>query len=343
MKLIQLVTGATWSSRSRDAFNLAEAWRASGRSALMVIPRQWVPQPFIAERGIPFHTINIGGFFDVFAPVQLSKLICGEERCVIHAHTVAEAEVASKAVRLAAKEGAKARIVLTLHRLPDRLTPSVKAVLHSCAAIIVSGVEASGKLNAMDCDVMEKVHPLTPGTPLCHAATPPLPHSLAPEKPITFLYHGAITKAKGTDKVIASFVASSSKPVQLIMAGEGPGRDVMPMIRLIRSEHLTDRVEWPGTVNDLEQLIARCDVGICPGYSPCDFSLGAAECEAMGRTVITDGANLYEAMAYAAEHSDELPGLGSEARSRAILRHSFTHYFERMVEIYRADESHRSC
>jgi len=81
-----------------------------------------------------------------------------------------------------------------------------------------------------------------------------------------FLYHGALSKRRGTIELVEAFRILKERSVKatLVLLGYGPQREAIS--RYVRVHHLEDVVKLRGPVDysEVPSYIAACDVGIVP-------------------------------------------------------------------------------
>lgn len=243
-----------WADITRYARILARADIASGLDAdLVALP---------------------GGFLSgILAPVRLARrLRAAGDDVTVHAHSPAAASVALRARQLDGCD--HVRVVASVHEFPASPSLADIAALRQCTAVSASSPDVVGRLAAAGIPA-RLVTPTVPSP----RVIPPLP-----ETPV-YIHHGHLTRANGIDRVITTFLDIAADPAaRLIIVGEGPGRDVMPQIRRVRSARLTDRVEWAGPA-DLGACMARARFGLYPAVAPGRFRLAPLESQAMGRRV----------------------------------------------------------
>lgn len=284
MKILQLISASTWNGQARTAFNQAECLARRGHDVAVVTHRHWAGEHLVVKAGLTHHAIRMGGILDFLSPVSLAKVLRQAGRCVLHVHTFYGCQLALKARALS--DNPDIKIVFTVHDVPDSLTPWLKESLGRADALIVESRWAMGRLYALGYKGIGRVELAVPGTSTVDQVTP-LPCQKSAEAPLTFVYHGELTKAKGVDLLIQAFLDISELNVRLLVCGEGRGRFVMPLIRMVRNAHLDDRVEWLGATDDVRAALMRADVGVYPSREPQSFRLALLECMAEGRPVIT--------------------------------------------------------
>ncbi len=265
MKIIQLTSEPDWSDTLRTAIELTEAL---GASAELV-------------------RLSAGSFLGyVTAPIKFArKLRDVTTPVIIHSHSIGAASVASGAISLSGHR--QVRTVVTLHDLPDRLSLADRKTLDSCDAIVVNSRWIASRLEGAGYNPGNRLHYIAPGVRV-PAHIPPLPFASDPTGTVTFVHHGLLTPDSGISELIDSFIAISSEiPARLVIAGEGRGRFVMPLIRRIRSAKLDNRVNWTGPVDDIGAVLRGCDIGVYPAKTGYPYTRGILECMALGRAVIT--------------------------------------------------------
>lgn len=218
-------------------------------------------------------------------PVKLQRLMgkAGEtDMVVFHCPTVALADRAL----MACKAARRGRVVLELPvGTPPPDTPLSRYVLESVDAVIMpSQADADMLLGSGAWISPQRIRVIPPGVRLPHpegnAASCELPQA-ASRKPrrgpgtLTLIWSGEIRPGCGLDSLVEAMGAHHHLRIELIVAGQGPGRYVMPVIRRSRTLGIDTRIEWAGDTGPTPNLVAEADAGIITSpHSP--FAISSA-------------------------------------------------------------------
>lgn len=93
---------------------------------------------------------------------------------------------------------------------------------------------------------------------------------------IRLLYIGKINRDNGVDVLVDAMAKLTDLPLHLTIAGVGPGKEVVPLMRACSNYRINDRVEWVGPIDDACRAIAKADIGVLPARVP----------EALGMTAL---------------------------------------------------------
>lgn len=314
MKIIQLVCDTAWSDVFRGASMLA---RSLGSDSVFLS----LPTGFLAS---------------LIAPARVARLLRDHSEAVIlHAHSPEAISAAVRAVSVSGHNGA--RIVAHLHVTPPRFTLADRKYLDACDAIVTDSQDYADNLVNSGYDPGERLNVIAPGVSI-PSSVAPLPCLGSSGNPVTFIHHGQLARENGTRDIVDAFIAiAPSTNARILIAGEGEGRNVMPLIRRCRSEHLEDRVLWTGPVEEIATVIDKSDIGIYGTQYRAHLPLGAIECMAYGRPVITsysDPVNLADIMLTLATDPGRLTDMSMTVRKEAETRFNLKESASRFKSLY---------
>lgn len=283
MNILLIVSSDKWDGKSSAALNLSRALVAGGHKCVAVTRRNWNGIDLFRRSGVEVHRMLTGGLFDLIAaPAFVSRVLRSGAPWVVQVFSAYDCSVAAKAIRLSGNPDV--RLVATLHEVPSRIAPATAADLDLCSALVVESETARGRLSETGYSIGDRLHVIASASEI---SPTPLPCTLSPDAPVTFIYVGQMTKSRGIDLLVDAFMTLRDLDVRLIMCGEGPGREVMPVIRRVRDSGLESRVEWTGQTDRVAEVIARADVGVFPWREHRDYSLALVECQSTGRPIIS--------------------------------------------------------
>lgn len=264
MNIIQITSAKSWGSSERYMLDICRGLRAEGHSVTAITKNvDAVKEPF-KSCGIKVVTMPLLGAVDIVSPVRLAKLIrdIRDERIIIHVHNFVDAAIASRARTLAPE--ANVKIVVTRHiSSPAKNTSPATAIYDDIDAMIVNSDYVKARFISTAPKIESgKIHVITPATQRFSEIS--AVQSVRDSEILTLLFAGAITPEKGLSNLIESLSAGCKNRMRLIVAGQGEGPTVMPLIRAARHSGVADIIEWRGDVPDVEKLIDTADAVILP-------------------------------------------------------------------------------
>lgn len=101
---------------------------------------------------------------------------------------------------------------------------------------------------------------------------------------VTFVYLGTLTEFKGVRWLVESVMNSDKQNIHLIIAGKGPLEEYIKKIC-----EMDSRIEFKGFLKekDVEELLKKCDVLICPSLWPEPFGRVVLDSYKAGMPVIS--------------------------------------------------------
>ena len=240
------------------------------------------------DSGVQVLTSRFSVGSSMTVPVKLQRLLgkgSRDDMAVFHCPTISLADRAL----MACKAAGRGKVVLELPvGTPPPDKPLTRYVLESVDAVILpSQADADMLLGSGAWINHRRLRVVSPGVSLPHpettAASCPLPADAAkarrPHKgpgTLTLIWSGEMRPGCGLDSLVEALGTNHHLRIDLIVAGQGPGRYVMPIIRRTRALGIDARIEWAGDTAPTPQLIDRADAGIITApHSPVAISSAA--------------------------------------------------------------------
>lgn len=314
---ILILTGGIVSAYATDyAATLASTLRADNHS-VRVLVRSSDPdiRAYDSMDALP---LGRGGAFDVLSPVRLAGYLRElSGRTIVQVFTARDARLAENAARLSGRKS-DIRIVVSLLDA-DRLAPFKDWERRALEAASVVTVDSPTPHLAINTRL------LPPGLPDRridgeHNNTDTL----------RLVYIGAITRDCGLSEVIRALDGCTHSNWHLDVCGTGRGSDVMGIVRRVRADGMSDRVNWRGSDFDSMEVLATCDAVV--GADTTYLRL-LADCA--GRPFVriadkTDADKLFEA-------PEALTDAARQARERYEQTGIYDRFYTDLINLYNED------
>lgn len=209
----------------------------------------------------------------------------------------------------------------------------------------------------------DKVHVAVPGVPLLDVAdsieSPADANEIPAAEPLRVLFAGRLLQGCGLDVILEAMRAAFDVPVTLTVAGQGPGRWAMPLVRMARTLKLQDKIRWlgndpvpgireladahvavmpaPGVVDDPLYLEAMYMAASLPVILPKPYrTLGPMLCGIDGLDVDNPASPDSWAEIFRKLHSDRqlLRQMSLSARQKAVAQFDFTDLVNHTEDLY---------
>ncbi|MCM1482925.1 MAG: glycosyltransferase family 4 protein [Muribaculaceae bacterium] len=287
MNIIHIISNKEWGSSERYALDICRAMKALGHNVTIVCRNADSITSPLKSAAINYVTAPLKGSVDVISPVRVSKLLRGssDTPTVIHVHDFRDAVIAARA-RMLDKNAAKTRIIITRHiTSPAKKSVPASAIYADVDAILFPTRQSMELFTSTDPDIPhEKLHYIKPVTSRIdsHSAVQPVrdPDSF------TLLFAGEITPSKGLYTLVRAMNSLKHRPIRLIVAGQGQGPVVMPVIREARSNGIIDRIDFKGAITVPDTLIDSADAIVIPDKSALLYDWMLSVPDAFGVRVI---------------------------------------------------------
>lgn len=358
LNVIHLVSNRVWGGGERYVLDLCRALEADGHSAAVITRAFKDVDARFAEAGFKPGHLPLRGAIDPVSPWLLARILNRTASpVVVHVHNFKDAGTAVRARRLM-RDPSKVRVVVTRHLVKAASTRASDIYIYRSldAIVFVSELARREFLSTapdVDPDRLRVIH---------NAVTVPeaLPvrAESAPDSPLRLLYLGRIVPEKGLDILVDALAEldSTDRAWTLEVAGEGPAKYVMPLMRRCNDLGLGDRVEWLGPVDDIWPVISRADVGVLPTRAREAFGLSLLEFMHGGAAVVstdngaqpeiidsgTDGilvppepSALSDALRRLAADRKLVCGLADAGRRKAADTFGYDRFYQQMLALYR--------
>lgn len=225
-----------------------------------------IAERFVREdSGVSLQTsrFSLGSSFSI--PVKIQRLIGSghNDFTVVHCPTI---QLADKALLACKATGRHARVIYE---------PSTGITAHDNALsrhvldladiiILPSQTDADllmGSGASVSTDRIRVLHPGVMLPPVARQNDDEAPEIERPDE-LTLIWAGEIVEGCGLDTLIEALGRSHHLHIHLIVAGQGPGRYVMPIIRRSKSLGIDARIEWAGNTAPTPSLVEKADVGV---------------------------------------------------------------------------------
>lgn len=278
MNIIHIVSNKEWNSSERYALDLARGMKALGHKTTVVCRNNDDIRSVFKKAGIDTVTAPLLGAVDIISPVKISRLLREnpDAHTIIHVHDFSDAVTASRARTLT--DNKKTRIVITRHiTSPGKKGASATAIYNDIDAILFPTEWSKENFMWGEPGVdSSKLKVINPATARIDTDTSVQP--VRDTEVFTILFAGRITPEKGVDTLIKAVSSLKELPVRVIVAGQGEGPVVMPIIKEARACGIADRIDWKGAVAIPDRLIDAADVVVIPDKTPAiyDWMLSAS-------------------------------------------------------------------
>ena len=287
MKIIQTFSDPRNSSLSLLTEERTAALAALGHAVGLLAPSgsRMADRFSRPDSGVRVLTSRFSIGSSMTVPVKLQRLLGKGDRAdmaVLHCPTIALADRAL----MACKAAGRGKVVLEpAAGTPPPDKPLTRYVLESVDALILpSQADADVLLGSGAWISTDRIRVIPPGVrlprPDSTAAACPLPPVARKERSghkgpgtLTLIWSGEIRPGCGLDSLVEALGANHHLKIDLIVAGQGPGRYVMPIIRRSRTLGIEARIEWAGDTAPTPELIDQADAGIITApHSPVAIS-----------------------------------------------------------------------
>lgn len=325
VNIIHLVSNDCWGGGERYALDLCIASRRAGHS-VAVVTRGYkdVDAPFAAN-DITVGKLPLRGWYDLFSHLQLARILNRiNDTTVLHVHNFQDARTAVLARRLSRKPE-NTRIVLTRHLAKAAKTGKSDIALYKALDAIVFVSETARKAFWATNPDLEGCNIHTVRNSLLELPQVVEQHTAGSE--LNILYAGRIHPEKGLDVLIRA-LAKVEFPYRLTVAGTGPSREAMALVRLARKYGVDSRCDWKGYVDDLAPLMEQADVCVVPSTAPEAFGFSLLEFMAAGLPVVASDSgaqtelveNGVDGLLFEAGNADALAAALTRLNDDAALR-----------------------
>lgn len=368
MKIIHLISNKVWGGGEQYALDLCQSLKGDGHDVSIVSRRSRVVENILEDSGVEHTFMPLRGLLDIISPLRLSKMLSGDLRIIVHVHNFKDAVVATRARALSGNKQVK--IVMTRHLVkPGKNTGSYRNLFSELDKIIFVSELAKNRFLSSDPPIdRDKIHVVLNGIkdPRSEDAKrasskrvgirPEVKPEAKRELEVRLMYHGRLSPEKGVEYLTQAMEKLKGENITLIVAGEGKGEYVMPILRRCKSMGISPAITWTGFVENVHPLIETTDIGIFPSVCEESFGLALVEYMAHGKPVITtatgaqkeivtDGAEgvfvaekdsmaLANAIRMLAKDKDKRKQMSEKARKTYEERFAYPVFYSKILGIY---------
>lgn len=369
MRIIYLIDDTVRTTDVVRFTDLARAMQSRGHHVTIFLDKALATlADDLTRKGTECRVAGFGGL-RIGLSIKLTGLLADADRCVIAASSWRSAATAITAARQYVAKGRCIHTVVDLScgSLLRALDPAGKRkMLSGLSAVVVPLTVLRDRLaGAIPWLDPRRIHVHSPGVPLLDVAdtiTPPADAMPIDHKePLRLLFAGRLLEHCGLGNVLEGMRMAFDVPVTLTVAGQGPGRYAMPLVRIVRALNLTDRVRWmggdpipspemlaeanaavlpaPGIVDDPLQLEAIYMSASLPVIVPQTSTLPSPVLNGVdGMTVSQSDSPEAWAEVFRTLHTQPelLRQLSADARQKALAQYDFTTLVDSTERLYSA-------
>lgn len=287
MNIYHLISNKVWGGGEQYVLELAKKQREKGHYVEIVCRRR--PEVILPFNHAEFSisTLPLKGITDFDSATRLGRVIKGRNNVIIHVHNFKDAFTACMARKFS--ENKDVRIVLTRHLVKKGKTGMIYNALYKDIdkIIFVSELAKDTFLKnnpKIDPNKIEVVHNSVQEITL----NPQNLHkdfNIDSDK-LILMYHGRISPEKGVDVLLKAVSQLDPKMYHLIVAGTGDPDFVGELQSIVRSNRLENNVTFPGFLNNPQDYIKGCDIGVLPSLCRESFGLSNLEYMMNGKPLI---------------------------------------------------------
>ena len=295
-------------------------------------------------------------------PIKLQRLFDSpdsDNRTVVHCPDI---QLADKALLARKSNAANIKVILELSTGVPPVSSAVnRHVLSSVDAVVLpSQTDADMLLGSGAWVNSDRVHVIAPGVVLPEIIVPDdndddKPEDEERDDEMTVVWADSILPGCGLDTIVEALGYMHRKRIRLIVAGQGPGRYAMPIIKRSRSLGIADRIEWLGNAVPDHNLLSKADVGLISApHSPQALSAAAIFMSAgipviwadgsLAREIVMDDVDGMHA-GHTVDDWCEIIGmlfsdpalrsqLGRDARAKAEAQYSMSRHTDSLTRLY---------
>ncbi len=345
-----------WGGGERYVLDLCNALRADGHSVAVVTRGKKSVDTRFAEAGFKPGRLPLRGSWDIISPIMLARVLNRTGApVVVHAHNFKDADVALRARKLCRQPG-DVRVVMTRHLVKaaknDRLH---NGIYNGLDRMIFVSDAAMREFLSTSPDIDRKKLQVVHNASVTDKGVTP---TAKPDGELRLVFAGRISPEKGVEVLLHSLARLTDIPgLKLYIAGEGRGRDVLPLLNLARRLGVDSRVEWLGMLNDVAPLMASADIGVMPSVWKEPFGLVLTEFMSLGvpvvatagggpSEIIADGESgllvppsdpvaLADAIRRLASDAALRKATGEKGRETVAEKFSYSRFYDQILDNYR--------
>lgn len=288
MNIYHLVSQKVWCGCTQYTYDLSCRQREDGHYVEIVCRRKpEIITPF-HHAEFPISTLPLKGITDIDSAMRLARVIKRRKDVIIHAHSFKDAFTACLARKLS--ENKNVRVVVTRHLLKKAKSGVIYNTLYNDIDKIVFVSQ-----KAKDSFLLSK--PKIDSSKLSviynsvrnYMEQPVDLHAMynVPKGATILMYLGRLLPEKGVEVLIKALCQLDAKKYFLVLAGNGEKHFMEKLHSLVSSNRIDNNVAFAGFVDNPQNYIAGCDVGITPSVHAESFGITNLEYMSQGKPIIT--------------------------------------------------------
>jgi len=297
LRILQIVPTSTWGGGERYVYDLAETTKDNGDKVFVVSRKSNVIREKFSELNIPFSTLPLLFFFDVYSIFRLACIVKKYRINVVHVHIFCDAFLSVFAKKLFCAKNVK--VVMTRHLVKKGKNNFLYRYLYKnlSALIFVS--------KTAECAFLETAPAKNIRTVVVHNAVKNVCKEknelvdfrciLRLDSDVKLLgFCGRLDPEKGVDLIVDALPCLLQHHVVLLIAGVGDKKYTDFLHQKITDLNLENRVYFLGFVADVIPFLASLDLAILPSRVRESFGLTLVECMQAGCPIITTNTGAQE-------------------------------------------------
>ncbi len=326
MNIIHIISNNHWEPSERYALDLCRAMQTAGHKVTAVCRNSDEIRSRLKLSNITSVTAPLLGNLDVISPVRIAKLLreAKDTPTVIHVHRFADAVIASRARTLT--DGSNVKIVLTRHiTSAGKKGVSASAIYNDLDAMVFPTSDSMQTFASTSPGVaQEKMHVIHPATEYLSGDS-----AIQPVKDpelFSLVFAGNLNPESGIDTLVKAIGLCKDLPLRLVVAGQGQGPVVMPVVKASRTLGVADRIDWRGPISLPDTVVESADAIILPDKSATMYRWLTTAAATYGLRAIASDLPQHHEMLSEATTTFFTPG---DAESLAgAIRDAYTHRAE---------------
>lgn len=298
LAVIQLISNNVWGGGERYARDLSQRLLADNIIVSAITRGVSAVDSPLDAISLPHATAPFKGFTDLRTPriiADVAMQLPADKDIVIHAHDFKNAFLAIRARNILRHKGKDARIVVTRHLIKKAKHDWLHRYIYRNidALIFISRTVKDEFLNGFPAFPEEKTHLIYNAIPRSdhQSQIPCIEDNVSDsESPAHITFMGRISPEKGVDLLLRALSEIKTDNWDAKICGTGDIIYVNELKNLAESLGISEKVEWPGFVTDITDIIRHTDIGVLPSVWREPFGLTILEFISEGIPVVATAA-----------------------------------------------------
>ena len=292
INIIQLISNKVWGGGERYAHDLSTRLRHDGFYVHAITRGYPVVDNRLTDSGIPVSKAPFNGLFDFKTPrviCDVAMQLPADIPLIIHAHDFKNALLAIRAKHHLKKLGRNAWVVVTRHLVKraksDLLNRYVYRNIDSL--IFPSKIVRNEFLSSNPAIDSKKLHLVY--NSIFRQNNSIIHHNKTKKdlsSPVVISFLGRFSPEKGIELLFDSLAMIKDLDWRLRMCGTGHPEYEKSLHQHAEDLGISDRVEWPGFIEDINSVISSTDIGVMPSICREAFGLTILEFISAGIPVV---------------------------------------------------------